>query len=64
MDCTRAESLIQEDGRVCGAVLRTGGGEPCAVRATVTVGADDKYSRVAEWVAAEKYNEVPALRPV
>jgi flavin-dependent dehydrogenase len=64
MDCTRAESLIREDGRVCGAVLRTGNGEPCAVRATVTVGADGKYSKVAEWVAAEKYNEVPALRPV
>ena len=60
---TRAESLLWEDGRVVGAVIRTAGGEPEEVRATFVVGADGKASRVAEWTGAEKYHEVPALRP-
>lgn len=60
---TRAESLIQEQGRVVGAVVRPAGGEPRPVRADVVVGADGRQSRVAQWVGAEKYLEVPALRP-
>jgi len=60
---TRAEGLLEEDGRVVGAVIRSVGGESEEVRATVTVGADGKASKVAEWVGAEKYNQVPALRP-
>ncbi|HEX5439704.1 MAG TPA: hypothetical protein VFW76_02390, partial [Ktedonobacterales bacterium] len=32
-------------------------------RARVVVGADGKYSKVADWVKAERYDAVPALRP-
>jgi flavin-dependent dehydrogenase len=60
---TRADGMIHEDGRVAGAVLQTTGGERREVRARVVIGADGKSSRVAEWVGAEKYDEVPALRP-
>jgi flavin-dependent dehydrogenase len=60
---TRVDGLLQEDGRVAGAVLQTPGGERREVRARVVIGADGKSSRVAEWVGAEKYDAVPALRP-
>jgi flavin-dependent dehydrogenase len=60
---TRADGLLQEDGRVVGAVLQTTGGERREVRARVVIGADGKSSKVAEWVGAEKYDAVPALRP-
>ncbi|HET9015463.1 MAG TPA: FAD-dependent monooxygenase [Thermomicrobiaceae bacterium] len=60
---TRADGLIDEDGRVAGAVLRGPNGERREVRARVVIGADGKYSSVAKWVGAESYNEVAALRP-
>ena len=60
---TRADSLLHEGGRVVGAVLQTTGGERREVRARVVIGADGKSSRVAEWVGAEEYDAVPALRP-
>ncbi|MDR0360830.1 MAG: NAD(P)/FAD-dependent oxidoreductase [bacterium] len=60
---TRAENLIVEDGRVAGAVLQRVHGDRRSVRAEVVVGADGRQSRVAQWVGAEKYLEVPALRP-
>jgi flavin-dependent dehydrogenase len=60
---TRAESLLEEDGRVVGAVLQRTGGERREVRAGVVVGADGRQSPVAHWVGAEKYLEVPGLRP-
>src|SRR5712691_8073547 len=60
---TRVEGLLQEGGDVVGAVLQTTGGERREVRARVVIGADGKSSRVADWVGAEKYDEVPALRP-
>jgi flavin-dependent dehydrogenase len=60
---TRADGLIDDGGRVAGAVLQAIGGERREVRATVVVGADGRGSKVAEWVGAEKYLEVPALRP-
>src|ERR1700694_4912273 len=59
---TRAERLLQEGGRVAGVVVRSAGGEPEERRARVTVGADGKDSKLAEWTSAEKYEEVPALR--
>ncbi|HET7035519.1 MAG TPA: NAD(P)/FAD-dependent oxidoreductase [Thermomicrobiaceae bacterium] len=59
---TRAERLVEEDGRVAGAVLRGSEGER-EVRARVVVGADGKYSSVAKWVGAEEYEAVPAIRP-
>jgi flavin-dependent dehydrogenase len=60
---TRATSLLLEDGRVVGAVLQTTGGERREVRARVVIGADGKSSKVAEWVDAQEYDAVPALRP-
>ncbi|HXB05205.1 MAG TPA: NAD(P)/FAD-dependent oxidoreductase [Candidatus Angelobacter sp.] len=60
---TRVDGLLHEEGRVAGAVLQTTGGERREVRARVVIGADGKSSKVAEWVGAEKYDEVPALRP-
>jgi flavin-dependent dehydrogenase len=60
---TRAERLIEDGGRVAGAVVRGVGGEAREVRASVVVGADGRSSAVAEWVGAKKYHQVPALRP-
>jgi 2-polyprenyl-6-methoxyphenol hydroxylase-like FAD-dependent oxidoreductase len=57
------EELIEEDERVVGVVTRTADGERHEVRARVVVGADGKYSKVADWVNAERYDAVPALRP-
>ena len=61
---TRGESLIEEDGRIAGAILRHSNGERREIRAAVVVGADGKYSSVAKWVQAEEYAAMPALRPV
>src|SRR5579884_4176160 len=60
---TRAEGLVDEGGRVAGVVVSSGG-ERRELRGRVVVGADGKHSRVAAWVGAESYREVPALRPV
>ncbi len=60
---TTAEGLVEEGGRVAGAVLRTAGGAARTVRARWVVGADGKFSKVAEWVGARSYEQVPALRP-
>src|SRR5688572_26749848 len=61
---TSVEGLLWEDGRVVGVRLRSADGQRCTVQAKVVVGADGKYSKVAGWVGAERYDEVPALRPV
>lgn len=55
---TAAESVLVEDGTVTG--VRAGGRD---VRGRVVVGADGKASKVAGWVGAESYREVPPLRP-
>jgi flavin-dependent dehydrogenase len=55
---TRVEALVEEDGRVAGVVV-----DGREIRARVVVGADGKASKVAEWVAASAYREVPAQRP-
>lgn len=60
---TLAEGLLEADGRIVGAVLRAPDGTRREVRARVVVGADGKYSKVAEWVKAERYEAVPAQRP-
>jgi flavin-dependent dehydrogenase len=57
-----AEGLIEEEGRVVGARISRSG-QRHTVRARVVVGADGKYSKVAAWVRAACYNEVPAMRP-
>src|SRR5947208_1660525 len=49
--------------RAVGAVLQQAGGERREVRAHVVVGADGRQSPVAHWAGAEKYLDVPALRP-
>ncbi|MGD9891514.1 MAG: NAD(P)/FAD-dependent oxidoreductase [Dehalococcoidia bacterium] len=61
---TRAEGLIWEDGRVAGVHLRKASGRRVSVCARVVVGADGKNSSVAGWVDAQRYDEVPALRPI
>ena len=60
---TRVDSLLTAEGRVVGARLATAGGAAREVRAKVVIGADGKFSKVAEWVGAARYREVPALRP-
>lgn len=60
---TTLEDLVQEDGKVVGARLRTPAGSR-EVRASVVVGADGRHSTVAERVGARKYDSVPPLRPV
>jgi flavin-dependent dehydrogenase len=64
LERTRAHGLVWEGGRVTGVELQTAGGERRTVRARVVVGADGKYSRVAEWTGAARYEETPALRPL
>lgn len=61
---TRLDALIQEDGRVAGAVVVPRGGSPLSIRARVVVGADGRHSKVADLVQAERYGQVPGLRPV
>ena len=60
---TRVEGLIRDGDDVEGAVLQTAGGERREVRARIVIGADGRSSKVAEWVGAEHYDAVPALRP-
>ncbi|HEX5416447.1 MAG TPA: FAD-dependent monooxygenase [Chloroflexota bacterium] len=62
-DRTVVEGLLRDGERVIGVTLRGKGGERVEARAKVVVGADGKYSSVAEWVSAPKYHEVSALRP-
>lgn len=57
-----AEGLIEEHGQIVGARIARSG-QTQSVRARVVVGADGKYSKVAVWVGAASYNEVPAVRP-
>ena len=61
---THMEGLLWEDGRVTGVRLRDAHGARESARARVVVGADGKFSKVAEWVGAGRYHDVPALRPV
>jgi flavin-dependent dehydrogenase len=55
------ESLVFEDGRVSGVRGHEKGGEPVTERASVVVGADGRYSFVADAVDAEAYNMKPKL---
>lgn len=55
---TPVERLLREDGAVVGVLA---GGEE--IRGRVVVGADGKASKVAAWVGAETYRDVPAQRP-
>jgi 2-polyprenyl-6-methoxyphenol hydroxylase-like FAD-dependent oxidoreductase len=64
LERTHAHGLVWEGGRVTGVELQTAGGKRRTVRARLVVGADGKYSRVAEWTGAARYEETPALRPL
>jgi 2-polyprenyl-6-methoxyphenol hydroxylase-like FAD-dependent oxidoreductase len=61
---TRVQGLIWEEGRVRGVRLRDADGGRRSVRARVVVGADGKSSKMATWVQAARYHEMPPLRPV
>jgi flavin-dependent dehydrogenase len=56
------ESLVVEDGRVVGVRGRGKGGKTVTERAQVVIGADGRYSLVADAVGAEEYNEKPQLQ--
>jgi len=55
------ESLVVEDGRVCGIRGHEKGGETVTERARVVVGADGRFSLVADAVDAEEYDTKPKL---
>ena len=56
------DDLEIEDGRVCGIRGHANDEPPVSVRARVVVGADGHHSRVAERVAAGRYNAKPPLQ--
>jgi flavin-dependent dehydrogenase len=56
------ESLVVEDGRVVGIRGHAKGGKTVAEHARLVVGADGRYSLVADAVAAEEYNQKPQLQ--
>jgi 2-polyprenyl-6-methoxyphenol hydroxylase-like FAD-dependent oxidoreductase len=55
------ESLVFENGRVVGVRGHEKGGETVTERARVVVGADGRYSLVADAVGAEEYDQKPKL---
>ena len=56
------ESLVLEDGRVVGIRGHSKGGETVTEHARVVIGADGRYSLVADAVDAEEYHEKPQLQ--
>ena len=55
------EGLVFEDGRAVGIRGHAKGGRTVTERARVVVGADGRYSLVADAVGAKEYNEKPKL---
>jgi 2-polyprenyl-6-methoxyphenol hydroxylase-like FAD-dependent oxidoreductase len=55
------EELVLEDGTVTGVRGHERGGDTVTEHARVVVGADGRFSRVAEAVGPEQYHEKPAL---
>lgn len=55
------DEVLMEDGRVVGIRGRSNGGESVTERAKLVIGADGRYSVVAETVRPEQYNEKPPL---
>jgi 2-polyprenyl-6-methoxyphenol hydroxylase-like FAD-dependent oxidoreductase len=55
------EEVLIEDGRVVGIQGRSLGGAAIREAGRVVIGADGRYSRVAEAVRPEQYNEKPPL---
>ena len=56
------ESLVVEDGRVVGIQGHGKGGKTVTERARVAIGADGRYSLVADAVGAQEYNVKPQLQ--
>jgi flavin-dependent dehydrogenase len=55
------EGLVVEDGRVCGIQGHEKGGKTVTERAPVVIGADGRFSLVADAVDAEEYDTKPKL---
>lgn len=55
------EEVVIDDGRVIGIRGHSKDGPTVTEHATVVVGADGRFSRVAETVGAEQYNERPPI---
>jgi 2-polyprenyl-6-methoxyphenol hydroxylase-like FAD-dependent oxidoreductase len=55
------ETLLVEDGQVVGIRGHGKGGATVSERSRVVIGADGRYSLVADAVGAEEYNETPHL---
>ncbi len=55
------EDIVIDDGRVIGIRGHGKDGQTVTERAKVVVGADGRYSRVAQAVGAERYNEKPEI---
>lgn len=55
------DEILLEDGRVVGIRGKDATGRPVTERAKVTVGADGRFSKVAEAVKPETYNEKPPI---
>ena len=56
------ESLVMDDGRVVGVRGHSKGGKTVTEHAQVVIGADGRYSLVADAVGAEEYNETQRLQ--
>ncbi len=56
------ESLVVEDGRVVGIRGHSKGGKTVTELARAVIGADGRYSLVADGVDAQEYNETPQLQ--
>jgi 2-polyprenyl-6-methoxyphenol hydroxylase-like FAD-dependent oxidoreductase len=55
------EEIVQDGGRVVGIRGRAKGGQAVTERARVVIGADGRYTLVADAVRPERYNERPPL---
>lgn len=55
------QDVVWDDGRVVGITARTADGTSITERARIVIGADGRYSRIAEAVGAERLHQRPTL---